>query len=94
MADPLFITAYVNSPLGRSYIERHMARAIGQVNISASTMARMPIPCPPLDEQRQLVSSLRAGLVASDILIKRCSEEDAASRAVPAALLRAAFSGQ
>lgn len=93
VADPHFVAAYINSPFGKAYIGRHMARAIGQVNISASTMARMPIPCPPLDEQRVAVSSLRECLAASELLTKRCEDESTAIRTLPAALLRQVFGG-
>ena len=47
LADSHFVCAYINSYHGRAFIERNMARAIGQVNISASTMHKMPIPVPP-----------------------------------------------
>lgn len=49
LADPHFVSSFINSRLGRVFIERHMARASGQVNISASTMAEMPVPCPSID---------------------------------------------
>lgn len=35
-ADPRYVSSYINSKRGRTFIERHMTRAIGQVNISAS----------------------------------------------------------
>ena len=58
LVEPNYLCAYINSPLGRAFIAANMARAIGQVNISASTMKRMPIPLPPLPEQRRVVAQL------------------------------------
>lgn len=94
VADPDFLAAYINSPYGRAYIARHMARAIGQVNISASTMARMAVPCPPLDEQRVAMNSLRDRLAACELVSKRCTDEATAIKALPAALLRQVFDEQ
>jgi type I restriction enzyme, S subunit len=57
-ADPSFVCTYINSARGRAFIEANMTRAIGQVNISASTMRRMPIALPPLPQQRAIVKKL------------------------------------
>lgn len=93
VADPHFICAYINSRPGRNYIERHMARAVGQVNISASTMHRMPVPCPPIAEQKRLMAQLSERLIAAELLIATCREELSAVDAMPAALLRDTFNG-
>lgn len=92
VADPGFLATYINSRRGREFIERHMARAIGQVNISASTMHRMPIPTPPLDVQRRLAAELSQKLAATETLTTRIREELAAIDALPGSLLRRAFS--
>lgn len=93
VADPNFICAYINSRPGRRYIERHMARAVGQVNISASTMHKMPIPSPPLADQTRLTAKLTRCFEAAGSLVARSREELAVVEALPAALLRAAFNG-
>jgi type I restriction enzyme, S subunit len=93
IADPNFVCSYINSRLGRMYIERHMARAIGQVNISASTMHSMPVPCPPLSVQQRVGEGLSRQRDAADSLVRRCRDELAAIQAIPGSLLRAAFNG-
>jgi type I restriction enzyme, S subunit len=93
IADPRFICTYINSRPGRIYIERHMARAVGQVNINASTMHRMPIPCPPIVEQRRLMDQLSERLGAVELLTAKSREELSAIDAIPAAVLRVAFNG-
>ena len=93
-AHPQFISAYINSRKGRVFIEQHMARAIGQVNISASTMHRMPIPCPPLETQRRLMASLSERLRAVEALADSCRSQLIEIDAMPRALLRAAFQGE
>jgi type I restriction enzyme S subunit len=93
MAEPDFISAYVNSPSGRAFIEENMARAIGQANISASTMHRMPIPLPPLGCQRRIVARLSEQMAAAGSARGGLEEQLAAINALPTALLRRAFSG-
>jgi type I restriction enzyme, S subunit len=93
VVDPYFISTYINSRKGRGFVEQHMARAIGQVNISASTMQGMPIPCPPLETQRQLMATLSERLSAADALAEHCRTHLAEVEAMPQALLRTAFQG-
>ena len=44
---PEFVTATINSRIGRRYVLRTARRAIGMVNINAKEMAGFPIPLPP-----------------------------------------------
>jgi len=92
-AEPEFISAYINSNDGRDFIRRNMARAIGQVNISASAMHRMPIPMPPLIEQARLVKVLNARLEVVNQMEQTIRAQLNALEALPAALLRLAFAG-
>jgi len=92
-AEPEFISAYINSNDGRDFIRRNMARAIGQVNISASAMHRMPTPMPPLIEQARLVKVLNARLEVVNQMEQTIRAQLNALEALPAALLRLAFAG-
>jgi type I restriction enzyme, S subunit len=58
VADPNFVCAYINSERGRAFIESKMTRAIGQVNVSASTMHEMEIPLPEFPEQQLIAKRL------------------------------------
>lgn len=46
--DPFFLSICINSSYGKRYIRKQMGRAIGQVNISATKMRKMPVPLPLL----------------------------------------------
>lgn len=94
VADARFVSAYINSARGRAFIERHMARAIGQVNINASTMHEMPIPTPEIGEQRRIADQLDQRIEAANRLRDTFSESTDAVDALPAALLRRAFAGE
>ena len=90
-ADPHFVVAYINSRHGRAYVERNMARASGQVNISASTMLRLEIPCPLLSVQKRASAYLAHRRAEAEMLKGHCRTELKAIQALPAALLREVF---
>lgn len=57
---PQYVSFYINSPLGRKYIETQLVRAIGQVNVNAQKLRAMPIPIPAtLSQQHAVVENLR-----------------------------------
>ena len=93
-ANPHWVARYINSRAGRGYVRQHMGRAIGQVNISASTMARLEIPCPGLPLQLRLMEELEQRIAAARQASVSAESELAAINALPAALLRRAFSGE
>lgn len=92
-ADPRFISAYINSRQGRKFVEANMARAIGQVNISASTMHDMLVPLPPIASQRKFMDEYAMRLEHIDQLERGLRDENSDIDALPASLLRQAFSG-
>jgi len=94
VGDPYFLAMFINSKYGRSYIETNMARAVGQANISASTMHKMLIPVPPLKVQKVIVDELLSidesiGCIKNGVL----SQISIMNR-LPSAFLRQAFSGE
>lgn len=93
-ADPYFVSAYLNSRHGRDFIERNMARAIGQVNISASTMHKMPMPAPEVATQQRIGSMLRKRQDEIDEVKALLQAEGKAIGAMPTAILRKAFAGE
>lgn len=93
-ADPYFVSTYINSRYGRAFIERNMARAIGQVNISASTMHKMPLPTPELETQQRIARSIIEKQVEIDEIHASLQSEAEAIAALPAAMLRRAFAGE
>lgn len=91
LADSDFVCFYINSPEGREFMAANMARAIGQVNISASTMHGMPIPLPPLAKQRRIAGRLREQLAAVAQARAAVQAQLDAAHALPAAHLRVIF---
>jgi len=93
-ADPRYVCSYINSPAGRSFVQANMGRAIGQVNISASTMMKMPIPLPRLEQQRSLAAGLAHRLNEVEMLRTKIREQIGSITALAPSLLRRAFNGE
>ena len=88
---PEYVTATINSRMGRGYVLATARRAIGMVNINAKEMAGFPISLPPLDVQRKFIDRLaEARRIGQQIQIGlRVSDSANLSDAV----LRKAFAG-
>lgn len=94
LANSHFITAYINSSIGRKFIEENMGRSIGQVNISASTMNTMIIPIPSLEKQNEISLELIEKRNKVKFLQQSLQEQLEAINALPAAILKQAFNGE
>ncbi len=53
--NPWFIKYYINSSLGRKYIQSQLVRAIGQVNVNAQKLKAMPIPLPSTKQEQDSI---------------------------------------
>jgi len=93
LADPRFISTYINGPSGRHFIQQRLSRAIGQANVSASVVAEMEIPTPPVAVQRSIMVKLAQATAVTGPLVQQISEEVQSLDRMPGALLRAAFNG-
>lgn len=60
IAEPEYVNAWMNTAEFQTGVKSLASRAIGQSNISASSLARYEIPLPPLAEQRRIVAELDA----------------------------------
>ena len=92
-ADSRFVCTYINSPQGRTFIRDNLAQAVGQANISASTMHGMLVPTPPLQQQIEL-SDLLEVVDSETFRLRSAMQSDIWDLdSTTAALLRRAFSG-
>lgn len=88
---PEYVTATINSRVGRSYVRATARRAIGMVNINAREMAGFPMPLPPLEVQREIVHRLAEARHAGQQIRARLGATDA--DLLRNAVLRRAFAG-
>jgi type I restriction enzyme S subunit len=92
-AIPEYVVAYINSPLGRQYIQAQLTRSIGQVNVNAKKLQAMPIPLPTIPEQRHIVAHLND--VQTQVAALRRTQETTAAELerLEQAILAQAFRG-
>ncbi|MFF4842171.1 restriction endonuclease subunit S [Streptomyces collinus] len=53
--DPHFLNLYMSSAAGRRYFLRVVKQTTNLASINSSQLKAMPVPCPPLEEQRRTV---------------------------------------
>jgi type I restriction enzyme S subunit len=52
------LSAYLNSPFARSWIERVVSQQVGQANVNGSKLKALGVPLPPFDEQTEILRRL------------------------------------
>lgn len=91
---PAFLVAVLATPQLRLAIERYAATTAGQYNISLSKLRLLPIPLPPLDEQRRLMMQVDPQLAGIGRLERDLRHGISVSTRLRSAILSAAFSGK
>lgn len=93
-ANPRLVAAFINSPAGRQYMFSERRQMTGQANVNATKLRALPIPLPPLPEQRRIVAELDALQAEVDALKRLQSETAAELDALLPAILDRAFKGE
>ena len=57
-----YVCIYINSLYGRKYISSVVSQQVGQANVNGKKLANMPLPLPPLSEQRRIVAEVERQL--------------------------------
>lgn len=92
--EPDLLAYYINSIHGRVYIRQVTSQQVGQANVNATKLASMPVPLPPIVEQKQIIEKVERLLsIADDAAATSDSETKRASR-LRQSILRDAFSGK
>ena len=89
---PEYVTAVINSRIGRDYVYRTARRAIGMVNINAKQIQRLTLPLPPLADQEWVVGRMRRAKTSCDSIRRDVSMEPL--EPLPDAILHKAFAGE
>jgi type I restriction enzyme S subunit len=56
---PEYVVEFLSAPLGRQQVLSYATKAVSQANVSASNLAKVLIPLPPLDIQDRILGDLR-----------------------------------
>jgi type I restriction enzyme, S subunit len=94
VANPHYVTAYINSGRGREYIRSQLTRAIGQVNVNAKKLAAMPIPLPDAAVQKRIVAHLGSVQAEVDRMREALDEEERLIERLERSILERAFRGE
>ena len=91
---PDYVCFFINSQHGREYIAQVRSQQVGQANVNGTKLAAMPIPLPPLAEQRRIVAEVERRL--SVIQQAEATVEASLARAerLRQSILKQAFSGR
>ena len=89
-----WIHLFVRQPHFLLKATEHFTGAVGQQRLPAEFLRDTLIPLPPLSEQRRIAAILKEQMAAVERARAAAEAEMEAIEALPAALLRRAFSGE
>ena len=90
---PEWIHTFIRQPSILAEAQRHFRGAVGQQRVPQSFLDNLPIPLPPLAEQRRIVADLARKNAVAGRLETLARQQLADVAAMPAALLREVFAG-
>jgi type I restriction enzyme S subunit len=93
VCDPDFANYWINSAWGRAWAHLAKTDGVSQSNINGTKLAAMPIPLPPIEEQKEIVHRAEKLLSTADTLLSRLSSADRAVDRTDQAILAKAFRG-
>jgi type I restriction enzyme S subunit len=92
--DPRYLQRYCNSPQARAYMTGHATTSAGQLTINQSVIKELPLPLPPLSEQRRIAAILSDRMADIERARAAVEAELAAAEALTAAYLREVFESE
>ncbi len=90
---PEYLCGWINSPWGRQWARTVRTHSISQSNINAAKLRTLPVPLPPLDEQREIVRRMSEGLTVADVSDEAVEQAFGRTERVPRAILEQAMRG-
>ncbi len=91
--DPKFVSWHGNT-FGRTWFEAHGRQTTNLASLNLTTLKSFPVPVPPLEEQQRIVAEVETRLSALDALRASIDRAQRRSKALRAAVLARAFSGE
>lgn len=91
---PLYLSYFINSVYGRSYIDSVKHQVAGQANINSKNIKSMPIPVAPLVEQRLIVEKIVESLLLAEQIEYAVRKAIERTETTTQSILAKAFSGE
>ena len=89
-----FLNYYLNSQYGREWCKQVRTDGVGQSNISASMLSTLPIPLPPIEEQREIVTQVQQLFKLADSLEAKYKKAMLQIDKLEQSILAKAFQGE
>jgi type I restriction enzyme S subunit len=94
MLDPEFLNYHLNSHIGREYCYRVKTDGVSQSNINAQKLLAYPLNCPPINEQKFIVKSVKNYLTLIGKIEKIVASAQKRVNLLTQSILAKAFSGE
>lgn len=91
--DRKFVMHWLNSPGGQKNAEAH-SHGVGRLRINMGAIRELPIPVPPLPEQRQIVAAIEMHFSRLDAAVASLTRARASVKRARASVLKAAVEGR
>jgi type I restriction enzyme S subunit len=91
--DPQFVDLFWNSPLGAREIASLAVTSAGLYSLSTKKIGAVPVPVPPLDEQREIVQRVGHFMTTAEALLERIASAARGIDRSTQAVLAKAFRG-
>ncbi|MEV6692951.1 restriction endonuclease subunit S [Micromonospora sp. NPDC051196] len=92
--DPEWLALVINSSHGRRYVKSVMTQQVGQANVNGTKLAALPVPLPPLSEQKQLIRYISECDEEISRVASTCAGLNKRSDNLRLSLLAEAFAGR
>jgi type I restriction enzyme S subunit len=92
--EPEFAGYWINSAWGRLWAREVKTDGVSQSNINGTKLGSMPLPLPPFEEQKEIVSRTKELLATADSLLARVKSAENRLNISSEALLNKAFRGE
>jgi type I restriction enzyme S subunit len=94
VALPDFVNYWINSAWGRAWARHVKTDGVSQSNINGTKLSAMPLPLPPIEEQREVVRRASSMLVAAEKTTARITAANRVLDRASQAVLAKAFRGE
>jgi type I restriction enzyme S subunit len=91
--EPKFVSWHGNT-FGRRWFEEHGRQTTNLASLNLTTLKSFPVPAPPVEEQRRVVSEIERQLSIADAMATEIDQALRRSAALRRAILGQAFSGK